>query len=412
MADESRLEDYVAWVTMPDGARLHTADVRLETDHRGRHRASGIRYRSDWLGRSQSYSVNPIHAPLDPDPMEWRTREIPAVLDEVLPGRWERAVQQRVWGEKGDVDDLHAILGATRHSWRVGALEILPAGMESPELRPSVRLEDLESIAEEADRIHQHQAPEIQALIRIQAGSSVGGARPKVLFEDDGAWLAKFTRPDDAFNHVRTEHACLLLARRAGIAVPDSRVIADGRFEALAVRRFDVTPAGGRWGLVSANALLKDPETQADRQHPHYEDLIELIRRFSTRPAEDLAQLYALMLFNEAINNRDDHLKNFSFLQGPGLFRLSPAYDLVPSEAMGAYPQLDFDYSPYFPCLDTPEALAAAKKFSLAPSEARAINQALADALNEIGQVMDEAELPPRECRFLGQRLPPRFRAG
>jgi serine/threonine-protein kinase HipA len=37
------------------------------------------------------------------------------------------------------------------------------------------------------------------------------------------------------------------------------------------------------------------------------------------------------MVFNVAIKNRDDHAKNFSFQLIDGEWKLSPAYDLLPS---------------------------------------------------------------------------------
>lgn len=404
MAAQTTLRDYLVWVALPDGRVMPAADFRLETDHRGRHRMSGLRYRAEWLGLPASYPLNPVHAPLQANPIEWATREVPAVLDEVLPGRWERAVQQRVWAGRYDIDDLHAVLGMPRSTWRVGAIEVLPVDVEPPSLESSLAFNDIEGLAEEAERIDRHQLPEIQALMRMQEGSSVGGARPKVLIEDGGAWMVKFTRADDPFNHARVEHACLLLAARAGIPVPESRIVPAGRFEGLAIRRFDVTDGGGRLGLVSANALLKDADSQADPVHASYDDLAYLIRKYSTRPRRDLAQIYAQMLFNEWIGNRDDHLKNFSFLQGPGVFELSPAYDLVPSEGMGAYPQLDFGYAPHLPRSGTDQALAAAKAFQLTPAEGRRINERLANAFSAVTEVMWHAGLSDSDRRFFLMR--------
>ena len=154
---------------------------------------------------------------MGPDPVEWETENVPALIDEVLPGRWERSVQQRVWGSKADIDDLHAVLGVQRLVWRPGSLEIITPGVVPPPLKSSVSLSELDMLGDEVDRAELHFAPELEALLRMRAGSSVGGARPKVLLDDDGAWLAKFRRRDDSFNHVRVEHACLLLARRAGL---------------------------------------------------------------------------------------------------------------------------------------------------------------------------------------------------
>lgn len=404
------LRDYVVWAVLPDGRVQPSADFRLETDARGRHLASGLRYRADWLALPDAYPLNAVHAPLEATPVEWTTREIPAVLDEVLPGRWERAVQQRFRSGRHDIDDLHAVLTAARSAWRVGAVEVLPVGAEPPRLRPAVGFADIEALAEEAERIYRHQPPEIQALARMHAGSSVGGGRPKVLVEDGGSWLVKFTRTNDPFNHARMEYVCLLLAERAGIPVPARRIVGAGRFEGLAIRRFDVTDTGGRWGLVSANALLKDSDTQADPAHPSYNALADLVRRHGTRPQPDLAQVYAQMLFNESINNRDDHLKNFSFLQGPGRLELSPAYDLVPSEELGAYPQLDLDGDPHLPRPGTERALKAAAAFRLTPAEAQTVNDRLAESLSEIGDVMERAGLSDRDRRFLSHRLPAKFR--
>ncbi|GGI25923.1 MULTISPECIES: hypothetical protein [Bradyrhizobium] len=45
-------------------------------------------------------------------------------------------------------------------------------------------------------------------------GTSMGGARPKAVVEDDhGFWIAKFNRPDDRWNNTRVERAMLELAK-------------------------------------------------------------------------------------------------------------------------------------------------------------------------------------------------------
>ncbi|TVQ36556.1 MAG: type II toxin-antitoxin system HipA family toxin [Wenzhouxiangella sp.] len=384
--------------------------MRLETSRRGRHVMSGMRYRSAWLQHPARYSLNPMHAPLGATPVEWGTGHIPALIDEVLPGRWERAVRQRFWAGRADIDDLHAVLGDSRSVWRIGAMEILPPDHPQPALSSQVRMADIKGIMDEVKRTEAHLDPDLAALARLQAGSSAGGARPKVTIEHEGAWLAKFSRSDDAFCHPRVEHACLLLAGRAGLEVPESRVETVSGKDLLLVRRFDVSEHGGRRGMVSANALLKDPRQQRDPGHAGYEDVIGCVRRLSSRVEKDLKQLYAQMLFNEAINNRDDHLKNFSFILEPGSVELSPAYDLVPSEAVGAFPQLDFKKRPALPVPATDEAVGAGSAFGLTTAEARQINDRIAAALADIRSVMDEAGLEESDRRFLIQRLPIRFR--
>jgi serine/threonine-protein kinase HipA len=403
------LKDYIVWIALPDGEPVPVADLRLETNRRGRHAMSGMRYRSEWLRHPARYAVNPVHAPLGAGPLEWETDHVPALIDEVLPGRWERAVRQRAWAGRADIDDLHAVLGESRAVWRIGAMEILPPDHPPPALTSRIVLADLKAIMDEVERTEAHLDPDLEVLARMQAGSSAGGARPKVCVEHGGAWLAKFARADDAFNCPRTEHACLLLAERAGLEVPDSLVVTVAAREVLLVRRFDVTDRGGRNGVVSANALLKDFRNQDDPGHAGYEDLIHCVRQLSSDVEKDLKQLYGQMLFNEAINNRDDHLKNFSFILEPGSVQLSPAYDLVPSEAFGAYPQLDFRNRPSLPAPATDEAMAAASVFGLTPAEAKLINERMAAALTDIHAVLDTAGLEDQDRRFLIQRLPKHF---
>ena len=50
---------------------------------------------------------------------------------------------------------------------------------------------------------------------------------------------------------------------------------------------------------------------------------------------KELTKLLTLMVFNVAIENKDDHAKNFSFLYNNGNWILSPAYDLLKSDGFG-----------------------------------------------------------------------------
>ena len=52
---------------------------------------------------------------------------------------------------------------------------------------------------------------------------------------------------------------------------------------------------------------------------------------------EQVYNLYRMMVFNFLIRNRDDHAKNFSFLLKDGNWKLSPAYDLLPSNGFNGY---------------------------------------------------------------------------
>lgn len=47
--------------------------------------------------------------------------------------------------------------------------------------------------------------------------------------------------------------------------------------------------------------------------------------------------MFRLMVFNVLISNRDDHAKNFSFQWINEAWKLSPAYDLLPSSGFNGY---------------------------------------------------------------------------
>ncbi len=52
---------------------------------------------------------------------------------------------------------------------------------------------------------------------------------------------------------------------------------------------------------------------------------------------EQVYYLFRLMVFNYLIKNRDDHARNFSFLLKDGNWKLSPAYDLLPSNGFNGF---------------------------------------------------------------------------
>ena len=116
---------------------------------------------------------------------------------------------------------------------------------------------------------------------------------------------------------------------------------------------------------VDPVALLKDRRSQRDRGRAfRYDDIAELVRRRSTRVRVDIPAVVRLMTFNRAINNTDDHERNFSLIH-----RGEPAYDLTPSLAMGEYHAAGFGYEPAPP---SPRALAAGGRvFGLGKPEVR-----------------------------------------
>jgi serine/threonine-protein kinase HipA len=167
------------------------------------------------------------------------------------------------------------------------------------------------------------------------AGTSMGGARPKAVVEDDeGLWIAKFNRPDDKWNHARVERAMLVLARECGLTTSESRVTTIGDRNVLLVKRFDRQKAEKgyrRARMLSALTLLRADDTYQDRNKWSYILLVEELRRLSSRPRTDAPELFRRMCFNALISNTDDHPRNHAVIAMDRDWKLSPAYDLTPS---------------------------------------------------------------------------------
>jgi serine/threonine-protein kinase HipA len=61
-----------------------------------------------------------------------------------------------------------------------------------------------------------------------------------------------------------------------------------------------------------------------------YNDMFEVVKAHSYKPSNDIPFLFHQMIFNAAIGNTDDHLKNFCMLRKETGYCLSPVYDVLP----------------------------------------------------------------------------------
>jgi len=139
-------------------------------------------------------------------------------------------------------------------------------------------------------------------------------------------WMAKFPSTKDRYAIVQMEAATMSIAKKAGMKVPETRLIECGGKKVLMVRRFDITENCGRCHMISMQTLLK-----ADGWYNlGYSDLYSVIKKYSSRPEIDIPAFYRQMVFNAIIGNTDDHLKNFSFIHDKTGYCLSPCYDLLP----------------------------------------------------------------------------------
>lgn len=367
-------------------------------------RRCAFRYTPAYLATPGAFPLDPVALPFngqkefDFDCSGGR----PALLDDYLPDDWGRKVltqlarlrDKRRLSFRSVIDMLDMLEGSV-----IGALSIAPTGDKpSFTLGASIeRLREAERAAQQVDSIEQHveNIDHFSLLHLANHGSGVGGARPKALiYEQNESFLAKFNRISDAnkdpYNNARVELACLLMAREAGIQCLGGRIEPgiNGR-EVLLLERFDVNGDRSRNHLITVNGLLKIQSNQSDLGEVFsYDHIYRVLQKYSVEIENDLTQLLLRMLFNRSINNIDDHERNFSLINSGQGYRLSPAYDLVPSLTAGAYHAAAFGYRQYPP---TPVEAAKEKKiFGLNRSE---IQECADQVLYALGNWQAHAEL-------------------
>lgn len=296
-------------------------------------------YGRSYLARADAVPIDPIGLPLGGRTCE--TRELKGVfgaLRDASPDYWGRRVIDRHLG-RGPLDEIDYLLQGPDD--RAGALGFGLHPIPPAPRRVFNQAMDLERLQELADAIITGDplpaaAEAEQAQELLLAGSTMmGGARPKVVIEDGGQlWIAKFNRPDDAWNNARVEAAMLMLGRECGLHVADHRVITVGNRDALLVRRFDreQTESGYRRArMLSALTLLRAGDDHLSRERWSYVLLAEELRRVVARPAVDAPELFRRMVYNALISNLDDHPRNHAVIALEQDWALSPAYDLTPS---------------------------------------------------------------------------------
>jgi len=101
-----------------------------------------------------------------------------------------------------------------------------------------------------------------------------------------------------------------------------------------------------------------------------YLELAQFLTEQGSNTKSDLAQLWRRIVFNIAVSNTDDHLRNHGFIYNNNGWVLSPAYDVNPvTPANGLYLNITDDDN----SLDYDLAMDAIDFFQLGKEEAETI---------------------------------------
>jgi serine/threonine-protein kinase HipA len=325
---------------------------------------------------------------------------MPGSIRDAAPDAWgRRVIINKKFGLKGtdtdtaELDELTYLLESG--SDRIGALDFQRSPTEYvPRAANNVSMEEL---IESVERVEKGVplTPELdQALFH---GSSIGGARPKALIQDQGKkYVAKFSSSTDLYSVVKAEFIAMRLAQLAGLNVAPVKLVKAGNKDVLLIERFDRQSKDGRnWSrraMVSALTLLGLDDMMA--RYASYETLAETIRHRFTDPKDTLKELFSRLAFNILCGNTDDHARNHAAFWNGNSLTLTPAYDICPQGRTGNEASQAMLILGSNNMSQLKSCLEAANHFLLSEDDARAIFGHLTESIERHwGSVCDEAEL-------------------
>lgn len=309
-------------------------------------KAFSFEYDSDWL-KSDALRL------FDPDiefysgPQYPTNKENFGIFLDSMPDTWgktlmkRRAAQDaRARGEKAkNLYEIDYLLGVYDES-RMGALRF-KTSLDGPFLddddqSPTPPWSSLGELQEAVNHLEQDNGSDSirhWLAVLIAPGSSLGGARPKanILDSNKELWIAKFPSKSDVIDKAAWEFLAYKLAIAAGIEMAESKIEqVSGQHHTFMTKRFD-RDNGRRIHFASAMTMTGNTEDSLKEGTPSYLEIVEFIEDNGVDVKANLHQLWRRIVFNIAISNTDDHLRNHGFILKEKGWVISPAYDLNPS---------------------------------------------------------------------------------
>ncbi len=267
------------------------------------------------------------------------------MFNDSLPDGWGRLLMDRHLMRLGvnphSLSPLDRLAYVGSHA--MGALSYEP----EQEVENSIDTIVLDNLAESSAEILEGSSESLLDELLSLNGSSAG-ARPKVLVQisDDqkqiihgrqtlqegfSHWMVKFASSMDSHEIGAIEYAYSLMAREAGLQMPQTALLEGKRGRYFAIKRFDRV-GDERVHMHSVAGL-----THSDFRFPtlDYDDLLALTLHL-TKNVQEVEKVFRLACFNLFTHNRDDHAKNFSFVMDEkGVWNFSPVYDVTFSNGPG-----------------------------------------------------------------------------
>ena len=344
-------------------------------------------YDADYLLNPKAFSLSP-DLPLGAGTFHSTGLKSLRAFEDAMPDRWGRNLllrSERLSARQESRAERTLFeadfLAGTNDVTRQGALRIWDAegtAVAKPE-NGVPREVDIPALLDASDLAFIDLDADVRDL--IDAGSSLGGARPKasIRTEDGTLCIAKFPKSsEDAIADSEAwEDVALELMGRAGINVPKSRLLRVRGRSVLLIERFD-RDNSHRVPYISGLSAVQgnDGETYS------YLELAEFIEEYGSNPDRDLPELWRRAVFSCAVGNADNHLRNYGFIRDKDGWSLSPAFDVNPTRGGGEKflaTALDFGR----PEADARIAMEVADYFRVSDRDARGYAHRLATVLQD-----------------------------
>jgi len=375
-------------------------------------KAFSFEYDKKWLRSAQQLVMDP-DIQFYSGPQYPNKKENFGVFLDSMPDTWGRTLMKRRAaqlarekdGKAPTLYEIDYLLGVYDES-RMGALRFKtePEGpfLDDSKDNPTPPWSSVRKLQEAAKNFEKDKdSEEVKKWLAVlmAPGSSLGGARPKanILDEHGNLWIAKFPSKNDTIDKGAWEYLAYRLAINSGIEMASSRMEKiTGNYNTFFTQRFD-REKGERIHFSSAMTMTGNNEDTIRDNPASYLDIAAFIQSNGIHIDENLHQLWRRIVFNVAISNTDDHLRNHGFILTAKGWVLSPAYDINPSvDKNGLALHIDMDNN----ALDLELAKSVGEYFRLNEKQMNLIIEEVLDVVgqwkkfaNEIGISRAEQEL-------------------
>lgn len=375
-----------------------------------------FRYGKSYINDSSAFALDPLHLPFDVANPERITskRDGFGVLADATPDKWGRNLTLALH-KRTPLNQLEWLISAQGN-----AVGCLSASLSSTKLKtPSnqqIKFGDLQKYMTLAKAIERNipiddvggQSMYVNNMLEklIHHGSSMGGARPKVvLHHNNSEWIAKLNKSSDLFDNARVEYACMKMAAAIGINTSEVDLQEVTHSPVLLVKRFDRNCPERKKHYISAFSLLNIERVREGDERMSYTQISKVCSQICRDAVQNQKELFTRMILNVMLSNTDDHLKNHGFLMYDMKnqhYALSPAFDILPHGNIGSFPKvhaLNIGSEGRIGTLKN--ILSRCNAFGLNESQARDIIKNVRDVLENKNTFFKDAELNSHQIRLL-----------